>query len=79
QQVAELKSRPVQQAPKVEPAPVEEKQENPANEPQQVAPGPAEEPQKVEEAQKEGESNPRTGNHNSEDVSIEKMFYYGNK
>ncbi|MBD3355013.1 hypothetical protein GF361_03435 [Candidatus Woesearchaeota archaeon] len=37
---------------------------------------PAEEPQKVEEKEN---SNPRTGNHKSEDVSIEKMFYYGNK
>ncbi len=38
--------------------------------------GKPEDPAKVEEKK---ESHPRTGNHNSEDVSIEKMFYYGNK
>ena len=30
-------------------------------------------------ASEEKESHPRTGNHKAEEVSIEKMFYYGNK
>ena len=36
-------------------------------------------PEQPKEAPPRRESNPRTGEHTSEEVSIEKMFYYGNK
>jgi len=70
QEVEQLKSRPRPQPPKEEPKVEEPKPEAPA--PQQPAPQP-------EATKQEGNSNPRTGNHKSDDVSIEKMFYFGNK
>jgi hypothetical protein len=91
QDVETLKSRaihakpgPAEEPQKVKPDPEEEpmKVDDPANEPQKVSeegkPDPANEPQKVEEKQ-EGESHPKVGRTNSEEVSIEKMFYFGNK
>jgi len=72
-------------APK-DPAEEPQKVQDPAEEPQKVKKGQdhgnqtksdssQEEPQKV----KDKKSNPRTGDNKSEDVSIEKMFYFGNK
>ena len=82
QEVETLKSRPVPQP---------TKQQDPAEEPQKVEesapqdPGTqtksdsSQEPQKVEVKQESGESHPKVGKTNAEDVSIEKMFYFGNK
>ena len=39
----------------------------------------AQQEEQKELPQDKKESNPRTGNHTSDEVSIEKMFYYGNK
>jgi len=63
QQVQELKTKASQQAAQAAPAPIQETSET----------------EKNEEKPKESKNNPRTGNISSEDVSIEKMFYYGNK
>jgi hypothetical protein len=79
--LSELKTKMASQA-FSKPMPSEEPQkvsEDPANEPQKVSEDPANEPQKVEQPAQEKESNPRTGGNKSDDVSIEKMFYFGNK
>jgi hypothetical protein len=58
----------------------EEEKPDPAEEPQKVE-DPANEPQKVEEKSEEqkSDSHPKRGEFNSDDVSVEKMFYFGNK
>jgi len=73
QEIETLKSRPAPQPQKVEePAPQPAQQEQP-----QQAAQPA---QQEAPAQEQGsDPNPRTGSHKPDDVSIEKMFYYGNK
>ena len=64
QQVSELKTKAAKPDPAEEPMKVEKSGD------------PAEEPQKVEEKK---DSHPKVGRNNPEDVSIEKMFYFGNK
>ena len=69
QEVETLKSRP---AAPVQQAPQQQAPSHQQEQPQQQAP--------AQEAPKQSnESNPRTGKSNPDDVSVEKMFYFGNK
>ncbi|MBW2995984.1 hypothetical protein KY332_01655 [Candidatus Woesearchaeota archaeon] len=85
QEVETLKARKETNAGKPDPADIPQKVDDPANEPQKVE-DPAEEPQKVDDpanepqkVEEKKESHPKRGEYNSDDVSVEKMFYYGNK
>jgi hypothetical protein len=69
EQIKELKSSGV--AKSAADSGIAEKKVEEASQPQKELP--------KEESSQDKESNPRTGSHQPDDVSIEKMFYYGNK